>query len=406
MKRSLAVLLPLLALAACSDEASSPVAPIEAPAVQSAGGKYIVVFKDETFRGPRMTVTTAIRGAAEENGVEPTQVFGTVLKGFAAELSEPQLAALKADPRVAYVEPDAEVKLFASGLQTTLYSWGLDRIDDVDLPLDTNYGWNSDGANVNAYILDSGINLNHLDYVGRANYIPNGQNGNFVGDGATAADCHGHGSHVAGTVGGLYSGVAKAVTIWMGRVVNCQGGGTSSMVIAGMDWIAANGAKPGVVNMSLGYGNVTAVRDAATRLVAAGFTVAVAAGNGNFIGQPINACNESPANSPNVLTVGATDTNDKEASFSNFGTCVDLLAPGVNIVSSDYSVTNQVVGMSGTSMASPHVAGVAAQYLSSNPTATPAQVNAAIMAATRSNTITLHKSSSRNGTPNKFLASF
>jgi subtilisin family serine protease len=405
MKRSLALLLPVLALAACSDQASSPVA-TDAPAVQSAGGKYIVVFKDETFRGPRMTVTAAVRGAAEENGVEPTQVFGTVLKGFAAELSAPQLAALQADPRVAYVEPDAEAKLFAAGLQTTLYSWGLDRIDDVDLPLDNTYGWNSDGVGVNAYILDSGINLNHLDVVGRASYIPNGQNGNFVGDGATANDCNGHGSHVAGTVGGVYSGVAKGVTIWAGRVVNCQGGGNASMVIAGMDWIAANGLKPGVVNMSLGYGNVVAVRDAATRLVAAGFTVAVAAGNGNWAGKPIDACTESPANSPNVLTVGATDNTDKEASFSNYGTCVDLLAPGVNIVSSSYSVTNQVVGMSGTSMASPHVAGVAAQYLGNNPTATPAQVNAAVMAATRASTITLHRSSSRYGTPNKFLASF
>ena len=405
MKRSLALLLPVLALAACS-EASSPVAPIEAPAVQPAGGKYIVVFKDETFRGPRMTVTAAVRGAAEETGVEPTQVYGSVLKGFAAELTAPQLAALQADPRVAYVEPDAEAKLFVAGVQTTLYSWGLDRVDDVDLPLDNTYGWNSDGTGVNAYILDSGINLNHLDVVGRANYIPNGQNGNFVGDGATANDCNGHGSHVAGTVGGLYSGVAKGVTIWAGRVVNCAGGGNASMVIAGMDWIAANGLKPGVVNMSLGYGNVTAVRDAATRLVAAGFTVAVAAGNGNWAGKPIDACTESPANSPNVLTVGATDNTDKEASFSNYGTCVDLLAPGVNIVSSSYSVTNQIVGMSGTSMASPHVAGVAAQYLGNNPTATPAQVNSAVMAATRANTISLHRSSSRYGTPNKFLASF
>jgi len=317
------------------------------------------------------------------------------------------VAALRADPRVDYVEPDAEVKLFVAGVQTTLYSWGLDRIDDVDLPLDNTYGWNSDGTGVNAYILDSGINKAHLDFGVRANYIPNGKGGNFVGDAnPDAADCHGHGTHVSGTVGGTYSGVAKNVTLWVGRVVNCSGGGNASMVIAGMDWIAANGLKPGVVNMSLGYGNVTAVKDAAERLVAAGFTVAVAAGNGNFAGQPINACGESPANAPNVLTVGATDTNDKEGSFSNYGTCVDLLAPGVNIVSSDYTVTNQVVGMSGTSMASPHVAGVAAQYLGSNPTATPAQVMTAIKNATRSNTITLHKSSSRNGTPNKFLASF
>jgi len=408
MKRSSIILLSIVALAACSDQASSPVAPATpaAPLQAASPGKYIVVFKDGSFHGPRASITAAISDYAEGEQIVPSHVYGAALKGFAAELSESQVAALRADPRVAYVEPDAEVKLFTSGVQTTLYSWGLDRIDDVDLPLDNSYGWGSDGTGVNAYILDSGINLNHLDYVGRANYIPNGLSGNFVGDGLTAADCHGHGSHVSGTVGGTYSGVAKGVTIWMGRVVNCSGGGNASMVIAGMDWVAANGLKPGVVNMSLGYGNVTAVKDAAERLVAAGFVVAVAAGNGNFAGQPINACNESPANAPNVLTVGATDTNDKEASFSNYGTCVDLLAPGVNIVSSDYSVTNQVVGMSGTSMASPHVAGVAAQYLGANPTATPAQVMTAVKNATRSNTISLHNKSKQNGTPNKFLASF
>ncbi|MFL5537696.1 MAG: S8 family peptidase [Longimicrobiaceae bacterium] len=408
MKRSLAVVLPFLALAACSDQVTTPVAPATPPAaVSQSAGKYIVVFKDASFGGPRASVSRAITEVADGQSIEPSHVYSAVLKGFAATLSEAQVAALRADPRVAYVEPDAEVKLFVSGVQTTLYSWGLDRIDDVDLPLDNSYAWGSDGTGVNAYILDSGINLNHLDFGTRAHYIPNGLGGNFVGDSnPDAADCHGHGTHVSGTVGGTYSGVAKNVTIWMGRVVNCSGGGNASMVIAGMDWVAANGLKPGVVNMSLGYGNVTAVKDAAERLVAAGFVVAVAAGNGNFAGQQINACNESPANAPNVLTVGATDTNDKEASFSNYGTCVDLLAPGVNIVSSDYQVTNQVVGMSGTSMASPHVAGVAAQYLGSNPTAAPAQVMAAIKSAARSNTITLSKTSSRNGTPNKFLASF
>jgi subtilisin family serine protease len=408
MKRSLAVVLPFLALAACSDEVTTPVAPsTPAVAAQSASGKYIVVFKDASFAGPRASISRAITEVAEGERIAPSHVYSAALKGFAAELNATQLAALRADSRVAYVEPDAEVKLFVSGVQTTLYSWGLDRIDDVDLPLDTNYGWTSDGTGVNAYILDSGINKNHADFGLRANYIPNGLGGNFVGDAnPDAADCHGHGTHVSGTVGGTYSGVAKNVTLWVGRVVNCQGGGNASMVIAGMDWVAANGLKPGVVNMSLGYGNVVAVRDAATRLVAAGFTVAVAAGNGDFLGRPLNACNESPANSPNVITVGATDNTDKEASFSNYGTCVDVLAPGVNIVSSDYTVTNQVTGMSGTSMASPHVAGVAAQYLGSNPTATPAQVTTALKNAARTNTITLSKTSSRQGTPNKFLASF
>ncbi|MFL5537694.1 MAG: S8 family peptidase [Longimicrobiaceae bacterium] len=404
MTRRSIVLLSILALAACSDQARSPVAPATpTEAARSAAGRYIVVFKDASFGGPRASVSRAITEAAEGQSIEPSYVYSAALKGFAAELSERQLAALRADPRVAYVEPDAEVKLFTT--QTVnLFSWGLDRIDDVDLPVDASYTYTADGTGVTAYVLDSGINPAHLDFGTRAGFIPNGNNGDFVNDGhGSAQDCHGHGTHVSGTIGGIFSGVAKNVTIRVGRVVNCSGGGTASMVIAGMDWVAANGTHPAVVNMSLGYGNVTSVKNAAENLVAAGFVVAVAAGNGNFAGQPIDACTESPANAPNVLTVGATDNTDKEASFSNYGTCVDILAPGVAIYSSDYSVTNQVVSMSGTSMASPHVAGVAALYLQNNPTATPAQVAAAVKGIAKSNTITLHQKSKKNGTPNLFL---
>jgi subtilisin family serine protease len=401
MKRRLTLMVPLLALAAaCSDQSQSPVAPLQAPA--AAAGKYIVVFKGGSL-APRRSVVGAIRDFTTEAGIRPTHVYGAVLDGFAAELTPEQVSALRSDPRVAYVEPDAEVRLFTT--QTAnLFSWGLDRIDDADLPLDQSYTYTASGAGVNAYILDSGINLNHVDLVGHSNYIPNGNGGDFVNDGrGDASDCHGHGTHVAGTVGGLYSGVAKGATIWMGRVVNCSGGGTASMVIDGMNWIAANGQKPGVVNMSLGYGNVQAVADAATNLVAAGFTVAVAAGNGNFAGQPIDACTEAPAKAPNVITVGSTTSSDAESSFSNYGTCVDILAPGSAIYSSDYSNVNQVVTKSGTSMASPHVAGVAALYLSTNTTATPAQVTAAIKGIAKSGTITLHRSSKRYGTPNLFL---
>jgi subtilisin family serine protease len=401
MKRSLA-LFSLIAVAACSDQVTTPEAPLAPPAEASATRGYIVVLKD----GDEMTPSfarAAVGEITEKTQIEPKFVYTTVLNGFAAELTETQAAALREDPRVKYVEEDAE-----GGIMTTqtvnLFSWGLDRIDQRALPVSASYTYTSSGVGVNAYILDSGINLAHLDFGTRANYIPNGRNGDFVNDGrGSASDCNGHGTHVAGTVGGVFSGVAKGATIWAGRVVNCSGGGTSSMVIAGMDWIAANGQKPGVVNMSLGYGNVTAVRDAATRLVAAGFTVAAAAGNGNFSGRPISACSESPANSPNVLTVGATASNDTEASFSNYGTCVDLLAPGVSIYSADYTVTNQVTTKSGTSMASPHVAGVAALYLQLNPTATPAQVSTAILANTTNGVVSLHRDSRRNGTPNKLL---
>jgi len=402
MKRSLTLLVPLLVLAACSDQ-TTPVAPTTADAVQASSGKYIVVFKDASFRGPSLSVSTAIRDVADETGVSaPSYVYTTVLKGFAAELTADQVKALSSDPRVAYVEEDRYVQLLTT--QANPISWGLDRIDQLDLPLNQAFTYTAAGAGVNAYILDTGIKLSHLDYVGRANYIPNGNNGDFVNDGhGSAADCQGHGSHVAGTVGGTYSGVAKAVTLWAGRVVNCSGGGTTSMVIAGMDWVAANGQKPGVVNMSLGYGNVQSVADAATRLVAAGFSVAVAAGNGNFAGQPISACSEAPGKAPNVITVGSTTSSDAESSFSNYGPCVDILAPGSAIYSSDYLVDNQVVTKSGTSMASPHVAGAAAAYLSTNPSATPAQVTAAIKGAGVSGTITLHRLSKRYGTPNLFL---
>ena len=400
-------LVPLVVLAlaaACADQqpTAPAAAPPEAPAASSAGGRYIVVLKEGSDRMTPTFARAAVDEVTKTQKVTPERVFSHVLPGFAAELTEAQVAALRADPSVDYVEPDAQARLFTT--QANPISWGLDRIDQRNLPLSLAFTYTATGAGVNAYVLDSGINLNHLDYVGRANYIPNGANGNFVGDAhGSAADCNGHGSHVAGTVGGTYSGVAKGVTLWAGRVVNCSGGGTTSMVISAMDWIAANGLKPGVVNMSLGYGNVQSVADAAERLVAAGFVVAVAAGNGNWSGRPIDACSEAPAKAPNVLTVGATANNDAEASFSNYGSCVDLLAPGVAIYSSDYQVVNQVVTKSGTSMAAPHVAGVAAQYLELNPAATPAQVMTAIKNNTTSGVVSLHRSSRRNGTPNKLL---
>ncbi|HET7461404.1 MAG TPA: S8 family peptidase [Longimicrobium sp.] len=402
MRRSIAFL-ALFTLAACSDvlQAPAPGAPERATPSAPDAARYIVVLRDEPAATPAAARRRAL-AVADQAGVPTERVFAGVLQGFSAELTPAQLSALRRRADVAYVEPDAPARLFTT--QANPYSWGLDRIDDYDLPLDQGFTYTSTGKGVRAYILDTGINLQHLDVTGRAQYIPNGSNGDFVGDGhGSAADCHGHGSHVAGTVGGTYSGVAKQVTILAGRVVNCTGGGTASMAIAGMDWIRLNGLKPAVVNMSLGYGNSAAVRTAAENLVSAGFTVVAAAGNGDYAGNPIDACTESPAGAPNVITVGATDSSDHEASFSNYGTCVDILAPGVSIMSSDYQVTNGLTSLSGTSMASPHVAGVAAQYLQNSPTASPAVVWRAIVGNAVTNTLTRNRISIYYGTPNRFL---
>lgn len=403
MKRALALLLPL-AVVACQDtqQPTSPTAAPEAATVSAeqsaaAAGRYIVVFKADVADAPGLA-----RSLVAANGGQLRFAYERAIKGFAVhDLPAGALEALSRHPNVAYVEPDAEARLFVTQTGAT---WGIDRIDQVNLPLSTTYSYNSTGNNVNAYILDTGVRLSHNDFGGRAAYIPNGKNGDFVNDGhGSAADCHGHGTHVAGTVGGSTYGVAKNVKIWAGRVVNCSGGGNVSMAIAAVDWITANAAKPAVVNMSLGYGNVQSLRDAVENSIKAGVNYAVAAGNGNFFGIPLDACSESPAGAPNANTVGATDKTDKEASFSNYGKCVDILAPGVSVVSDYYTSDSATATMSGTSMATPHVAGVIALYLQSNTTATPAAVSSWLKNNGSSGKITLHSRSKRNKTPNLLL---
>ena len=398
-RRILVFVAGMLVLAACSD-AGAPAGPEGISAAQSdipaSDGRQIVVFHD----GVSDVHAAARRLTAEHRGTLHF-TYVRALRGFAASFPAAALEGLRRNPLIAYVEPDAPVELHDTQLNPP--SWGIDRIDQADLPLSRSYTYPNTGAGVNIYILDTGIRLTHNDLGGRAQYVPNGNGGDFVGDQTNAADCHGHGTHVAGTAAGSAYGVAKGANIWAARVVNCQGSGNVSMAIAAVDWVTANAQRPAVVNMSLGYGDVQSLRDAVEASVAAGVVYAVSAGNGNWAGIPQDACNGSPAGAPNALTVGATTSSDAESSFSNYGTCVDILAPGSSIVSAYYTSNTATATMSGTSMSSPHVAGAAALYFAANPAATPAQLMNALKSNAIVGTINLHSRSLSGGTANRFL---
>jgi subtilisin family serine protease len=376
-----------IALAACSDQqqpiATSAPRGTPAPLHMAAGGRgipgsYIVVLNDGA--SPRSVAATS--------GANPHHVFSNVGRGFAAELNQGQLSALRHDPNVAYIEQDQVVH--ASTTQTGA-TWGLDRIDQRDLPTNGTYTYTPTGAGVRAYIIDTGILITHTQFGGRASV-----GFDAVGDGHNGIDCNGHGTHVSGTVGGSTYGVAKGVTLIAVRVLDCTGSGTNSGVIAGMDWVTSHRTLPAVANMSLGGGFSQAVNDAVTRLTNSGVSLAVAAGNENQ-----DACNTSPGSAPSAISVGATTNTDARASFSNWGTCVDVFAPGNNITSSWYSSTSATNTISGTSMASPHVAGVAALYLQGNPTASAATVFNAIISTATPGKVT----SPGTGSPNRLLFS-
>ncbi|WP_322571615.1 S8 family serine peptidase [Rhodohalobacter sp.] len=297
---------------------------------------------------------------AADYDVKPDYVYRTLLTGFAGEISEAAKAGLFRDNRVVRIEKDGVVTASATQNNPT---WGLDRVDQRDLPLDDQYVYNAEGTGVDAYIIDTGINYTHEDFQGRVNTnfyfdaFDDGQNGN---------DCNGHGTHVAGTVGGAAYGVAKGVNLIAVRVLDCNGSGTFSGVIAGMDWVAENASGPSVANMSLGGGTNSSVDDAVGRMFDAGVPTIVAAGNGDWRGRAQDACDSSPAGAENAYTVGATNDDDSKTSWSNYGSCVDMFAPGANITSAWYTGDSATNTISGTSMASPHVAGVAALYLQNN----------------------------------------
>lgn len=352
--------------------------------------RYIVVLEEWAAGEPgeNSNAETVASELGIVYGGRIDKVYKHVLNGFSVEMNENQAERLSEDPRVQFVEEDGEV--YANATQTGA-TWGLDRIDQRDRPMDGNYNYTPTGSGVNAYIIDTGIRRTHADFGGRA-FIGY----DAIGDGQNSNDCNGHGTHVAGTVGGSTYGVAKSVRLYAVRVLNCTGSGSNSGVIAGVDWVKNNHVKPAVANMSLGGGASSALDTAVNNAIAAGVSFAVAAGNDN-----VDACNSSPARVANAITVGSTTSSDARSSFSNYGTCLDIFAPGSSITSAWYTGDTTTNTISGTSMASPHVAGVAALYLQGNTTASPTTVRDTIVNTSSTSKLT----GIGTGSPNRLLYS-
>lgn len=351
------------------------------PNCTEVDGDYIVTFSKGAV------VANEIKNVNGRD-VTPKFMYDEALNGFAGFLTGAQVCNFKKRGNVLSVEADKEVLANAVDVAA---SWGLDRIDQVNLPLDSSYTYGSTGTSVDAYVIDTGILGTHTEFTGRmkAGY-------SAIGNSRNTTDCNGHGTHVAGTIGGATYGVTKAVSLIPVRVLDCYGSGFNSGVIAGINWAIKNHTtNKAVANLSLGGGASATLDAAINNLINDGVIVAVAAGNNNGA----DACNYSPARVPGAVTVAASASNDSLASFSNIGRCVDVIAPGVGITSSWIRNNSDTAILDGTSMASPHVAGIAARMLQSNPLFTPAQVTSALIAATTQNKIT----GALNGTPNKLL---
>ncbi|QQQ78463.1 S8 family peptidase [Saccharothrix sp. 6-C] len=325
-----------------------------ADAANKVQNHFVVKLKDGASASPQ--------SLANQYGGQVDTVYRTVLNGFAVSLPEKAAKRLAANPAVEYVEQDQVFTTQAT--QTNPPSWGLDRIDQRNLPLNSSYSYTSTGTGVNVYVIDTGVRISHSTFGGRA------RNGyDAVDNDSVAQDGNGHGTHVAGTIAGSQYGVAKGATIYGVRVLNNAGSGTLADVIEGIDWVTNNHVKPAVANMSLGGGVSTTIDSAVSRSISAGVTYAIAAGNSNA-----NASSFSPARVAAAITVGATTNTDARASYSNYGSVLDIFAPGTSITSAWNTSDSATNTISGTSMATPHVAGAAARYLQNNRSATPAQV--------------------------------